>query len=36
METLMWAVDLVLVAALCLWAGRQDRGDSGNDKRKEK
>lgn len=36
METLLWAVDLALVAALCLWAGRQDQGESGKDKRKEK
>lgn len=36
METLLWAVNLVLVAALCLWAGRQDQSGSANDERKGK
>lgn len=36
MESLMWAVDLVLVAALCLWAGRRDQAESGTKKRKGK
>ena len=36
METIMWALDLVLVAALCFWAGHRDQSESGKDKRKGK
>ena len=36
METVLWGINLVLLAALCLWAGRQDQNESGKDGRKGK
>jgi len=26
METILWAIDLIIVAGLCLWAVREDGG----------
>ncbi len=36
MESLIWALDLVLVACACLWALREDQsGARDNDKHKD-
>ncbi|MCD2519387.1 hypothetical protein LQ564_24085 [Massilia sp. G4R7] len=34
MESIIWALDLVAVAYLCLWALRADKAESGNEKGK--
>lgn len=36
METLLWAIDLILVAGLCLWAVREDQADAGERQSKRK
>lgn len=36
METIIWGLDLVAVAYLCLWALRTDKAEAGADKGKSK
>jgi len=36
METILWALDLALVAAFCFWALRQDKQEQAQDRARDR